>query len=152
MNQLLGLTAAAHHTGAKNPSYPLHIGSNVPIYHVAAGDGSPWSIPMAILNKPNVKLGRTYISAKNLVAAYRPMLNKVVRFDTSRTRCVLGLPLYPQANIADGGSRHVGGRTTQITDAAVDVKGYEVDLDAVIEKEGGWVPYLQLVRDRMEKR
>jgi len=107
---------------------------------------------MAVLNKPDLKLERPYIPAKNLIAAYRPMSNKIVRFDTSRTRRVLGLPFYPQPNTADDGGKNIGEGTIQRTDATVDVKGYEVDLDAVLEREGGWAPYLRLVRDRMEKR
>jgi hypothetical protein len=149
VNQLLGLTAAAHHTGSRNPSYPLAIGNNVPIYHVAAGHSSK-SIPMKMLNDPNFKLARPYISAKTIIAAYRPMLNKIVDFDNSRTRRVLALPLYQQANGSGKGTNIENGKV-EITDKPVDVKMYEVDLDSALKKMGGWTPYLRIVRDIMQE-
>jgi len=110
---------------------------------------------MALINKPDFKLASPYIPAKNIVAAYRPMANKIVQFDTSRTRHVLGLPsLYPLGDMYNGGSGALGGSggmMMRMTDAPVDVDGYEVDLDAVLEKNGGLVPYLQLVREDGEK-
>ena len=152
MNQLLGLTAAAHHTGARNPSYPLAIGSNVPIYHVAAGHSSK-SISLSMLNDPNFKLARPYISAKTLTAAYGPMLNKIVDFDNSRTRRVLALPLYRQANGSGKLERaNIEDEKVEITDIPIDVEMYEVDLDSALVKMGGWMPYLRVVRDRMQDR
>ncbi|KAF8970950.1 male sterility protein-domain-containing protein [Flammula alnicola] len=154
VNQILGLTAAAHRTGANNPSYPLPHGSNVPIYHIAVGHGSAKPIPMMTLNKRDFKIARPYVSAKNIVAIYRPMMTKVVRFDTSRMRRVIGLPLYPEAKgWSDKGKANgiIGGGTMWVTDAPVDMTGFEVDLDTALEKSGGWVPYLQLIRDKMEK-
>jgi hypothetical protein len=179
VNQILGLTAATH-THVGNPFPPLPHGANVPIYNIAAGTKPNASIPMPLLNDPLVKIKNPYVPVKNLLAAYKPMMSKIVKFDTRRTWTVLGLSIEEgkkehgmgakrkgkyqngtHANINGNGHAKMNGnhcdtssafgRTVPVTDSPIDPVGYEVDVAGAVERYGGWMRYLQLVRDKMEE-
>jgi len=148
-----------------------------------------------MLNKPEVKLRNPYVPVKNLLAVYKPMITKIVKFDTRRTWRVLGLGEKPQengngvqnkyknggyrngdsnagmttANASNGdvvspswdtimGTRNVDcaasafGLTVAVTDPPIDTSGFEVDVGVGVARCGGWMKYLQLVRDKMEER
>lgn len=133
VNQILALTAAAH--AARAPAAPT-----VPVYHIAAPQAP---IPMRLLNDPRTKLARPYIPAANLLAAYRPMVTKLVAFDTARARHILGLPPAPPTKTAHGCPESPA-------DVPVDTTGFLVDVAAAAAQCGGWMRYLQLIRDAME--
>ncbi|KAM0749939.1 hypothetical protein T439DRAFT_357452 [Meredithblackwellia eburnea MCA 4105] len=145
VNQILGLTASVH----ARKSTVLPRGSNVPIYHIAAGMAPENPIPMHLLNEPDCKIKEPYVPAKNLLRAYSPMITKCVKFDTSRTRVVLGLA--PQTKAPKYNIDPSYGLTVPVTDTTIDTLGFECDGQKAVDAIGGWRSYLQLIRDRMEQ-
>jgi hypothetical protein len=167
INQIIALTAATHASRVKPTS--LRRGTTVPIYHIAAGLAPHATIPMRLFNDPHTKLASPYVSAKNLLAAYRPMITKVVKFDTARARHVLGLPPIVASKMLHetNGSGHSytngmpkelanGGDPTHkdafgVMDSPVDTTGFPVDVEGAAQECGGWMRYLQMIRDKMER-
>ena len=186
INQVLALTASAHFTHQlqrsdirhpRNPHNPHNAhGTNVPVYHIAAGLQRGSNIPITLLNSADVKLSEPYIPPKNIMRVYEPFYSKLVAFETANTRRVLGLkpvvdtmpfevpdfnkrdgstshPSYPKSNVHPFGRAPLAGWC----DLPVNCQGFEVDACGTVAKMwgdsvDGWKGYIQMVRDEMEKR
>lgn len=181
VNQVLALTASAHFSHQlersdirhpRHPRNPLNAhGTNVPVYHIAAGLQRSSNIPISLLNSMDVKLSEPYIPEKNIMRVYEPFLSKLVAFDTANTRRVVGLKpvidIMPfEVDFMEDDNQHPErpnvypfGRAplSQWCDLGVDCQDFEVDTCGIVAKTwgesvDGWRGYIQMVRDEMEMR
>ena len=184
INQVLALTASAHFTHQlersdvrhpRNPHNPYNAhGTNIPVYHIAAGLQRGSNIPITLLNTMDVKLSEPYIPQSNIMRVYEPFLSKLVAFETANTRRVVGLK--PVVDIMpfeidfkkEGDNLHLHPACPNVypfgrppsagwSDLPVNCQGFEVDTCGIVakmwgEEVDGWRGYIQMVRDEMEMR
>jgi hypothetical protein len=150
VNQILALTAATHNSSKR---IELPHGSNVPIYHIAAGLAPNAAIKMLTFNDPANKIAEPYVPAKSLLRAYGPMITRLVKFDTARTRQTIGLPSLPgKPSTLRFGAETPFGVTAPLSDAPVDASAFDLDQQKAFDECGGFTGYLQMVRDLMDRQ
>lgn len=182
VNQVLALTASAHFShqlessDVRHPRHPLNPinahGTNVPVYHIAAGLERGSNMPITLLNSLDVKIEDPYVPQKNIMRVYEPFLCKLVAFETANTRRVVGLKpvtdIMPfEIDFMSGGNdlrpespdEHPFGRAPPPgwSDLTVNCQGFEVDTCGTVariwgQSVDGWRGYVQMVRDEMEER